>query len=74
MSWDGGTGLAGLHNCLLSKYLLLIYYFLSYRKNLAGQLEFACFIMALFQHILKWLFFKMFSFSSIILNPSSIKC
>lgn len=64
--------LTGLHTCLLSQCLLLIYYFLSYR-NLTRQLEFVDFTMALFQHILKWLFFKMFSVWSTVLNPSSIK-
>lgn len=69
----GEPGLAGLHKCLLSQYLLLIYYFLSYRRNLTRLLKFVGFIMALFQHILKWLFFKVFSVRSTILNPSSIK-
>ena len=37
------------------------------------QLEFVGFIMASVQHVLKWLFFKMFSVRSTVLNPSSIK-
>lgn len=40
--------------------------FLSYRKDLTRKLEFVGFILALFQHILKWLFFKMFSVRSTV--------
>lgn len=37
-----------------------------------GQREFVGFIMSLFQHNLKWLFFKMFLVTTIVLSPSSI--
>lgn len=54
----GEPGLAGLHKCLLSRYLLLIYYFLSYRRNLTRQLKFVGFIMALFQAHLEVVIFQ----------------